>query len=199
MGSNGALYQVVLVVHILCAVVGFGSILVTGGYASAARRGSKVGQVSRAVRRYFRPGANLASRLIYAVPVLGLILVGMSGGGLRFLDQFWLVLGSGLWLLAAGLATGVVWPAEARMSSLVSGTVVPGPGGGQGELAAVGGGQGDPRAEAGGAGVGSAGGGLGRDELGAAIARVGRRASWAAAVMDLAVVAAFVVMIGRPS
>ncbi|MGH9071832.1 MAG: DUF2269 family protein [Acidimicrobiales bacterium] len=162
MGPNTVLYQVVLVVHILCAVVGFGSILVTGGYAGAARRVSEDGQVSEAVRRYFRPGPNLASRFIYAVPVLGLVMVGMSGGG--DLSQSWLWLGSGLWLAAAGLATAVVWPAEARIAALVSGAR-------------------------------GAGGSL---EVPAAIAQEGRRASWAAAVMDLAVTAAFVVMIARP-
>lgn len=172
MGTDSALYQVVLVAHILCAVVGFGSILVTGGYAGAARRGSAetsdTGQVSDGVRRYFRPGPNVASRFIYAVPVLGLAMAGMGGGG--DFGQSWLWVGTGLWLLAAGLAAGVVWPAEARMSSLVTARAV------------------GAAAEQAGAAA----------ELSGAVAQVGQRASRAAAVTDLAVVAAFVVMVARP-
>ncbi len=182
-GPNDALYQVVLVAHILCAVVGFGSIAVTGEYASAARRTSSAGQVSDAVHRYFRPGPNLASRFIYAVPVLGLVMAGFGGAG--DLQQSWLWLGTGLWLLAAGLAIGVVWPAEAHISSLVSDeSFVPaGPGWG-----AAGTEFGEPGEVVGG----------GEAVVRAAIARASRRASGAAAVMDLAVVAAFVVMIARP-
>lgn len=160
MGKNSALYQVLLAAHILCGVVGFGSIAVTGAYASQARRHSSDGQVPDTIRRYFRPGPNLASRLIYAVPVLGLVMAGIGGGGA--LAQSWLWVGSGLWLLAAGLATGVVWPAEGRISSLVSGD------------------------------------GLVGADLGAAIAQASRRASLAAAAMDIAVVTAFVVMVARP-
>lgn len=116
MKSQGALFEIVLAGHLLCAVVGFGSILVTGGYARAVRPRSG-GHVPDSVRRYFRPGPNWASRFIFAVPVLGVVLAAMHGGG--DFRRPWLWVGSGLWLLAAGLAAGVIWPAEARIAALV--------------------------------------------------------------------------------
>lgn len=176
MRSDGALYEVVLAGHVLCAIVGFGSILVTGGYAGAARPRSAHGPVPDAVRRYFRPGPNRASRVIFAVPVLGLVLAAM-GGGAAF-GQPWLWAGSGLWLLAAALAVGVVWPAEARIASLVVETEATH----------------EPPA------AGAPGGG-GQTMTGPArgsLASAARRASWAAAAVDVVVVSAAVVMVARP-
>ncbi|MGH9075497.1 MAG: hypothetical protein ACRDZQ_15475, partial [Acidimicrobiales bacterium] len=121
MGSSGTIYQVVLAAHVLCAVVGFGSILVTGGYAHLARprAGAPGGPGSPGpARRYFRPGTNWASRLIFAVPVLGLVLAGLGGGG--DLHQVWLWVGSGLWVATAGLATAVLWPAEAGIQAMLA-------------------------------------------------------------------------------
>ncbi|MGH9127910.1 MAG: DUF2269 family protein [Acidimicrobiales bacterium] len=153
MGKDGALFQVVLAAHILCAVVGFGSVMATGGYASLARPRPGRDEAPDAVRRYFRPGPNWASRVIFLVPVLGLVLAGIGGDFARA----WLWVGSGLWALAAGVAVAVVWPAERRVAAAVAG------GGAAGSLAGP-----------------------------------ARTASWAAGVVDLAVVAAFVVMIARP-
>ncbi len=90
---------------------------------------------------------------MFGVPVFGLILAGMGGGG--DLGQPWLWIGSGLWLFAAILAAGVVWPAERRIASIVN----------EGETASI-------------------------DEP-------ARRASRAAGAVDIAVVAAFVVMLAR--
>lgn len=153
MRNDTALFEVVLAAHILCAVVGFGSVGVTGAYASLARPWPDHGAVPDSVRRYFRPGPNWASRVMFGVPVFGLILAGMGGGG--DLGQPWLWIGSGLWLFAAILAAGVVWPAERRIASIVN----------EGETASI-------------------------DEP-------ARRASRAAGAVDIAVVAAFVVMLAR--
>lgn len=150
-GGNGIAYQVVLVAHVLAAVLATASIFVTGGYARLAR----LGQGSEAVRRYFRPGPNLAARLLWAVPVLGLAVAGL--GPTADLGQPWLWASSGLWALAGALATGVLWPAEARIQALVAGAPE------------------TPTLE-----------------------RASRRAARAAAAIDVAMVGAFVLMIGRP-
>lgn len=169
MESQGAVFEIVLAGHVLCAVVGFGSILVTGGYAGAARP-HPGGHVPDSVRRYFRPGPNRASRVIFAVPVLGVVLAALHGGG-DFREP-WLWVGSGLWLLAAGLAAGVIWPAEARIAALV-GTGAGGPEQSSGLARSSGG-------------------------AGSSLVSASRRAAGAAAVVDVAVVAAIVVMIARP-
>ncbi|GEM_PF-764271 len=177
MGSDRALYEAVLAAHVLSAVIGFGSILVTGCYAQLAGRRPGPGQTgpwspSEGVRRYFRPGANLASRLIFVVPALGLVLAGL--GGWEDLHQLWLWIGSGLWVTAAGAATGLVWPAESRIQVLVQGLTQPGSGDGQEPSPAV--------------------AGAGRSSL----ARAGRRAVTGSALADLAAAAALVIMIARP-
>ncbi|MGH9067377.1 MAG: DUF2269 family protein [Acidimicrobiales bacterium] len=129
MATTGPAFEVVLAAHVVSAVVGFGSIVVTGGYAHLA--GSRGDGPSEPVRRYFRPGPNLVSRLIFLVPVLGLALAGL--GAADDLSQPWLWAGSGLWVLACILAEGVLWPAETRIQRL---THLPaGPGADRSELA----------------------------------------------------------------
>lgn len=182
----GALFQVLLAAHVVTAILGFGSILVTGAYAHRAgstsrsleargRDGSVLpassgtgmpglpasdgAGVPASVRRYFRPGPNWASRLIFVVPALGLALAGL--GGWRDLRTVWLWVGAALWTTAAVVTAGVIWPAEARIQALV-GAVPPG---------------------------GDAGGEL---------VRAGRRAARASGFVDVVAAAAFVVMLGRP-
>lgn len=116
MGSTGAAFQVVLALHVISAVVGFGSIAATGAYARLV--GPAGGRWREAVRRYFRPGPNLPSRLILIVPVTGLALAGL--GPSADLVQPWLWASSGLWAAATVLAAGLLWPAEARIQSLLA-------------------------------------------------------------------------------
>ncbi len=115
---GGGAYDAVLVLHVLSAVIGFGALAVTGGYAATARR--SLPEVPDSIRRYFSPGTNLPARLLYAVPLLGGALVGMSGGDIGF-DQAWLAASLGLWVVAAAVAQAVVWPGEravqARLAS----------------------------------------------------------------------------------
>ncbi|MGH9101441.1 MAG: hypothetical protein ACRDYD_00425 [Acidimicrobiales bacterium] len=110
-------YDLVLLVHVLVGLVGFGSVAATGVLAYQARLGAAP---SERVLRYFRPGPNLAARALYLVPVLGLALVGMSGDRAT-LHQAWLLAASGLWLAAAIVARAVVWPAEATLQRLLAG------------------------------------------------------------------------------
>lgn len=107
--TGGAGYDAVLVAHVASAVVGFGAVATTGAYCGAARRSSP--RLSESVRRYFAPGVNLPARLVWAVPLLGVALVGMSGGDFGF-GQAWLAASLGLWVAAALVAQAVVWPGE---------------------------------------------------------------------------------------
>lgn len=174
MGGAGATYQILLVAHVGCAIVGFGSMALTGGYARLAGREEARGGPPRAARpgppraarRYFRPGPNLASRLVLVVPVLGLGLVGLDPGA--DLGQAWVWLGLALWALAAALAVTVLWPAEARIQDLLALPVA-----------------GGPTAPPGLPGPG-------------ALAQASRRASMSAAAIDLAFVAALVIMVAQP-
>ena len=113
------MFTVVLLAHVATALVGLGAMAATGISAARAARGpSAPGATS--VRRYFQPGANIAGRTVYLVPILGSALVAMSQHRYEFSDRF-VAFGIVLWLLAVGLAETVVWPGEKEISRAVSG------------------------------------------------------------------------------
>jgi hypothetical protein len=81
--SRSAAYDIVLLAHVLSALVGFGAVVVAGGFALIL---SRSGTGSEAVRRYYRPGVNWAGRILFLVPVFGVALVAMSHGEWSFSD-----------------------------------------------------------------------------------------------------------------
>lgn len=172
---TGVLFDLVLLAHVVAAVVALGTVVASG--VAAARLLAAAGRPpSAGVARYFAPGVNWAGRVVHAVPLLGLALIGLSRGDDRLSDP-WVLAGLGLWALAALLAEGVLWPAERRVQLLLA------------ELAPAG-----AVAVAGAvtAGAGAAGG------TGSAVATACRRMCWAAAGIAAVLVAAMVVMVARP-
>ncbi len=109
MSEPDPFYDVVVLVHILGAVVGFGGLACTGILAALARRGTSSNAGS--VRRYFNGRTNWVARTIYSVPILGLVLMDMSDGAFQ-LDEAWMVVSLALWVMAVVLAELVVWPGE---------------------------------------------------------------------------------------
>ncbi|MGH9043678.1 MAG: DUF2269 family protein [Acidimicrobiales bacterium] len=104
-------FDLLLVAHVLCAVLGFGALVTT---AIQAWRLGAVPVPTDGLRRYFAPGTNWAGRAIYGVPIFGWALLVDSGGSLRLSDA-WAAAGLGLWATAALAAELVVWPAERRV------------------------------------------------------------------------------------
>jgi hypothetical protein len=126
---SGAAYDVVLLLHVACVVVG----MVTVGTAGATAR--RLGRLARTAAplpeplvRYFRPGVNWAGRTIYGIPVFGFALLGMSKGAYAITDT-WVLIGLVLLVAVALLAEGVLWPAERRIQEAVAaaGTAAAGP------------------------------------------------------------------------
>ncbi|HEV3263925.1 MAG TPA: DUF2269 family protein [Acidimicrobiales bacterium] len=117
--NRGAGYEVVVLAHVLSAVIGFGAVGVAGAYALVlGRRGPN----SESVTRYYRPGVNWAGRVLFVVPVLGFVLIGMSHrtpGGYGFSDG-WVMVGLLLWAVAALAAEMVLWPTERGLQQLVA-------------------------------------------------------------------------------
>ena len=176
---TGALFDLVLLAHVVAAVVALGTVVASG--VAAVRMLAAAGRPpSPWVARYFAPGVNWAGRVLYGVPLLGLVLIGLSRGEDRPTDP-WVLAGLGLWALAAGLAEGVLWPAErrvqARLAELLPSSAVS-----------------VPSAGAGGGAVGAEGAG----SAGGAVATACRRMGWAAAGIAAVMVAAMVVMVARP-
>ena len=96
--------RILLMLHVLCAVVGFGTMVVTGVQAARARRGPSAPGAD-GVRRYFRPGVNWAGRALYGVPVFGFCLIVASHGAFDAGDGF-VVVGLIVWLVAAVAGRG---------------------------------------------------------------------------------------------
>ncbi len=103
-------YDILLIAHIACAFIGFGSIAVS---SLAARRGrSSADPASEPwVVRFFREGTDWPGRLIFLVPLFGLAM--LFGGDRTDISKVWPWLGLGLWTVAVGFSTGLGWPAEA--------------------------------------------------------------------------------------
>ena len=122
---TGAMYSTLLVLHVLCAVIGFGTLGITGVQARRARRGPSAPGAA-GVRRYFRPGVNWSGRALYGVPVFGFCLVAASRGAFSADDGF-VVVGLLLWAGAAVAAEAVVWPAERRIQGALASAWTDGP------------------------------------------------------------------------
>jgi hypothetical protein len=114
---DGAAFDVVLLLHVACVVVG----LVTAGTAAATatrlRRllGSPL-PLPEPLLRYFRPGVNWAGRTVYGIPVFGFALVAMSQGAYA-LGQGWVLGGLAIFGGVALLGEGVLWPTEQRLQA----------------------------------------------------------------------------------
>jgi len=106
---TGAAFDVVLLAHIGCVLVGLGAVVVSG--VQGRRLLANPADVSPSLRRYYRPGANVAGRALYGVPVFGFALVSMSGGYYRLADA-WVLAGLVLFGVAAVVGEAVLWPAE---------------------------------------------------------------------------------------
>jgi uncharacterized membrane protein len=122
---SGAAYDVVLLLHVACVVVGVVTIATA---AATARRLDRLARsaapLPEPVRRYFRPGVNWAGRTIYGIPVFGFVLLGMSHGAYAVTDG-WVLSGLVLFVVVALLAEGVLWPAERRLQQIVSAAGTP--------------------------------------------------------------------------
>jgi uncharacterized membrane protein len=119
--GRDVLYDVLLLAHVLSALIGFGTVGVAGAYALALRR---PGPRSESVVRYYRPGVNWGGRILFLVPVFGVLLVALSHGDWSYSDG-WITIGIALWALSALVAEMVLWPAERALQEAVATDTTP--------------------------------------------------------------------------
>jgi uncharacterized membrane protein len=110
-------YKIVLVLHILATILGFGSVMLNGVYASEIRKrpgpeGSAIADAN------YKVSFGVAMWFIYAIPVLGLALVGMSDKAWKF-GQTWVWLSLVLWFALVGVVHGVHRPNVRQLDELV--------------------------------------------------------------------------------
>jgi uncharacterized membrane protein len=114
---QGPAYDVVLLLHVACVVVGLATVVASA--ATATRLGKVLearAPLPDAVVRYFRPGANWAGRALYGIPVFGFALLAMSHGAFGLGDG-WVTAGLAIFVLVVLLAEGALWPAERRLQA----------------------------------------------------------------------------------
>jgi uncharacterized membrane protein len=125
---DGAAFDIVLLLHVGCVVVGLVTTATAAATATRLRRllGSPV-PLPEPLRRYFRPGINWAGRTVYGIPVFGFALLALSRGAYA-LAQGWVLGGLALFAGVALVGEGVMWPAERRLQVALTSTDAPPPG-----------------------------------------------------------------------
>ena len=117
---DGAAFDVLLLLHVGCAVVGLVTTLAAATTAGRLRRLLRSrAPLPETLRRYFRPGVNWAGRFVYGIPVFGFALLAMSQGAYALGDG-WVLAGLVIFAAVVLLAEGVLWPAERRLQAAVT-------------------------------------------------------------------------------
>lgn len=108
-------YKLVLVLHILAAIIGFGAVMLNALYAAQAR--GRRGAEGLAISQANFLVSSVAQYFIYAVFVLGILLVLLSDDAWGF-DQFWIWGSMGLYVIGLSLSHGVLQPNVRRLIAL---------------------------------------------------------------------------------
>ena len=119
MGVDGDLYRVVLVLHILAAIIGFGGMFIAGFYGNEAR--SIPGREGLAVAQTtLKVTGQIPTVAVCAVPILGILLILLSDDLWKF-SEAWVSLSFLLYIVLMGLATGLQVPTIRKMVALRDG------------------------------------------------------------------------------
>jgi hypothetical protein len=117
--GHPAAYDVLVGLHVLSAVIGFGAVAVSGAYGAIGRRAARPGardQAAEEVQRYFSSRSAM-EYLVLAAPLFGVAAMSVRPGGSEF-GQVWVLSGLVIWVAAGGLLTAVVRPAERRIRAV---------------------------------------------------------------------------------
>lgn len=128
MGYRDNLYDFVLVLHLLSAIIGFGTVFLNGVYGAQAKAEQGIGGL--AISRAMNKVSHIAEYFIYAVFVFGILLVILSKTDDRQVIPFsdmWLSLSMLLYIVGIGLSHGVLIPSTKKMLALQEELVSAGP------------------------------------------------------------------------
>lgn len=119
MGVDSDLYQLVLVLHILAVIIGFGGMFIAGFYGaeSAKRPGAEGMAVADTTMKVTSLVPTMA---VYTVPILGILLILLSDDLWQFSDA-WVSASFLLYIVLIALAVAVHVPNLRKMIALRSG------------------------------------------------------------------------------
>jgi uncharacterized membrane protein len=112
-GSTG--YKILLVVHLLSVVFGFGPMVLNGLYGAQAKKRKGPGGLAIGEANFFVSG--VAEKIIYTVPIWGIGLVAMSDGVWKF-SQAWIGASLALYIIAIAISHIVMIPSAKKMNEL---------------------------------------------------------------------------------
>ncbi len=118
-------FYVLVGLHVACALVGFGSVALSGVYGFLAVQGDSHEELAR----YFASPSRL-EWLVLAVPFLGAGAAAADPHG-HGVVQLWTGLAAVVWLVAAALLLGVVRPAERSLRAGTASGALPDPASGR--------------------------------------------------------------------
>jgi len=110
-------YNVLLVLHVLTAIVGLGSVMLNGLYASQAAK--RPGPAGRAVSEANFAVSTIGEYFIYAIPVSGILLVLASHHAWKF-SQTWIWLALVLYVVAIGISHSILIPGHKKINALMA-------------------------------------------------------------------------------
>jgi uncharacterized membrane protein len=116
MGLEGNLYKTLLVLHIMAAIVGFGAVFLNGVYAAQAKK--RQGPTGRAVIEANFAVTKVGEKLIYAVPVLGILLV-LASDEAWSLSDTWIWLSMALYVVGIAVSHAVLIPGAKKIMALM--------------------------------------------------------------------------------
>jgi uncharacterized membrane protein len=109
-------YKIVLVLHILCAIVGFGAVFLNGIYGQQAK--TRKGPEGLAISQANFLVSEIGQYFIYAVFVLGIVLV-LIGDNVFDFGQTWIWLAMLLFLASVAVSHLLLRPRVRRMQALM--------------------------------------------------------------------------------
>lgn len=113
-GSFG--YNLVLLLHIVAVIVGFGGVVWAGVYnAKAMKSGSAAANISTVNFEVNK----ISEYAIYLVPIFGIGLIGLSGGVYKF-SQAWVSASFALYIVGVGVAHGLLIPSHRKLNAALS-------------------------------------------------------------------------------
>jgi uncharacterized membrane protein len=124
-GLNSGIYKFLLVLHLIAVVVGFGSVMLNGVYAARAKReGGREGVAIAEANTFVSD--KVAELFIYAVPILGILLIVTSDEVWKF-DQKWISFSFLLYIIGIALSHAVLRPTVKKLNALTAELAAAGP------------------------------------------------------------------------
>lgn len=111
-GLSGWGYNLVLTLHVLCVITGFGVILLNGIWGSSLSK--LTGDAAAAMGATLRKVSNVAEGFVYAVPVFGILAVVLSDKAHQFKAP-WVSASFALYIVGIGISHGVLRPQTRKL------------------------------------------------------------------------------------